>query len=65
MISPDVKVRTVISRPASTGIIAQTVGSPGALARTGAGVSALGLLGMGLVGSGRFLALARKLLRVG
>ena len=40
-------------------------GSPGALARTGAGVSALALLGSLLFGSGRFLALGRKLLRAG
>ena len=45
---------------ASGGIVAQTVGSPGALARTGAGVGALGLLGSALFGSGRLIALGRK-----
>jgi hypothetical protein len=50
---------------ASGGIVAQTVGSPGALARTGAGVSALGLLGSVLFGSGRLLGFGRKLLKIG
>jgi hypothetical protein len=50
---------------ASGGIVAETVGSPGALARTGAGVGALGLLGSALFGSGRLLGLGRKLLRIG
>ncbi|MEW6476661.1 MAG: hypothetical protein AB1679_30740 [Actinomycetota bacterium] len=56
------------ARPASAsasgsgGIVDQTVGSPGALARTGAGVGALGLLGTALFGSGRLFALGRKLL---
>jgi hypothetical protein len=50
---------------ASGGIVAQTIGSPGALARTGAGVSFLGLLGTALIGSGRLLAFGRKLLRIG
>ena len=47
----------------SGGILAQTVGSPGALARTGAGVGLLSLLGMALFGSGRLVAFSRKLLR--
>jgi hypothetical protein len=50
---------------ASGGIVAQTVGSPGALARTGAGVGALGLLGTALFGGGRLLALGRKFLGIG
>lgn len=50
---------------ASGGIVAETVGSPGALARTGAGAGALGLLGSALFGSGRLLGLGRKLLRIG
>jgi hypothetical protein len=50
---------------ASGGIVAQTVGSPGALARTGAGVGALGLLGSALFGSGRLLGFGRKLLKIG
>lgn len=50
---------------ASGGIVAQTVGSPGALARTGAGVGGLGLLGSFLFGSGRLLGLGRRLLRNG
>lgn len=48
---------------ASSTLAAQTLGSPGALARTGAGVGALGLLGTFLFGSGRFLAVGRKLIR--
>ena len=56
---------TATPASASNGIIAQVAGSPGALARTGAGVSALALLGSLLFGSGRFLALGRKLLRAG
>ena len=50
---------------ASGGIVAQTVGSPGARARTGAGVGALGLLGSALFGSGRLLTFGRKLLKIG
>jgi hypothetical protein len=58
---------TVAAAPASAsgGIVAQTVGSPGALARTGAGVGALGLLGSALFGSGRLIAFGRKLLKIG
>jgi hypothetical protein len=48
---------------ASGGIVAETVGSPGALARTGAGVSGLGLLGTFLFGGGRLFAFGRKFLR--
>jgi hypothetical protein len=47
--------------PAST----STSVSGGTLARTGAGLGALGLLGSALVGSGRLFALGRKLLRIG
>ena len=56
---------TLTATPASSsgGIVAQTIGSPGALARTGAGVSLLALLGTALFGSGRLLAFSRKLLR--
>lgn len=39
--------------------------APGTLARTGAGVGALGLLGAGLLGAGRAPGLGRKFLRIG
>jgi trimeric autotransporter adhesin len=39
--------------------------SAGTLARTGAGVGALGLLGSTLIGGGRLVAFGRKLLRIG
>jgi hypothetical protein len=39
--------------------------SAGTLARTGAGVGALGLLGSFLIGGGRLLAFGRKFLRIG
>ncbi len=39
--------------------------SAGTLARTGAGLGGLGLLGSALFGSGRLLAVGRKLLRIG
>lgn len=52
-----------------TAVSASTSASPsvsaGTLARTGAGLGALGLLGSALVGSGRMLALGRKFLRIG
>jgi len=48
--------------PAST---SSSSGLPGALARTGAGVSLLALLGAALFGSGRLLGFARKFIRVG
>jgi hypothetical protein len=66
--APATRTQTAASTtpaPASGGIVAQTVGSPGALARTGAGVGALGLLGTALFGGGRLLAFSRKFLRIG
>ena len=65
--APSTTTAAVSAAPASAsgGIVAQTVGSPGALARTGAGVGALGLLGSALFGSGRLLGLGRKLLKIG
>jgi hypothetical protein len=45
------------------GIVDQTLGNPAGLARTGAGVGTLGLLGTALIGSGRLMAFGRKLLR--
>jgi hypothetical protein len=47
--------------PAST----STTVSAGTLARTGAGLGALGLLGSALFGGGRLLGLGRRLLRIG
>jgi hypothetical protein len=49
------------TEPAST----STTVSGGTLARTGAGLGALGLLGSALVGSGRLMALGRRLIRIG
>jgi hypothetical protein len=53
----------------NTSATAATSASPsvsaGTLARTGAGLGALGLLGSALIGSGRLLAFGRKFLRIG
>ena len=60
---------TTTTAAAATETEAASTSSPpssaGTLARTGAGVGALGLLGSMLVGSGRLLALGRRLLRIG
>ncbi|HZQ78607.1 MAG TPA: hypothetical protein VFE55_14830 [Acidimicrobiia bacterium] len=48
-----------------TEVLGETLTRPGTLARTGAGVGALSLLGLGLCGSGRLAVLARRLLRIG
>ena len=61
---PRTAAAVATATPASSnGIVAQTIGSPGALARTGAGVGLLGLLGTALIGSGRLMAFARRFLR--
>jgi hypothetical protein len=64
--APRTATASLSAQPASSsgGIVGQTLGSPGALARTGAGIGLLGLLGTALVGSGRLLAVGRKLLRI-
>jgi hypothetical protein len=48
-----------------TQVLGETLTRPGTLARTGAGVGGLALLGGLLVGGGRLTVLARKLLRIG
>lgn len=48
-----------------TTVLGETLTRPAALARTGAGVGALTLLGLGLFGGGRLTALARRLTRIG
>ena len=48
-----------------TQVLGQTLSAPDTLARTGAGVGGLALLGGLLVGGGRLTVLARKLLRIG
>ena len=48
-----------------TTVLGQTLVRPSALARTGAGVGGLTLLGLALFGGGRLTALARRLMRIG
>ena len=48
-----------------TEVLGETLSRPSALARTGAGVGAMALLGLVLTGSGRLAVLARRLLRIG
>lgn len=48
-----------------TQVLGETLSAPDTLARTGAGVGGLALLGGLLVGGGRLTVLARKLLRIG
>ena len=48
-----------------TDVLGETISRPSALARTGAGVGGMALLGIVLCGSGRLAALARRLMRIG
>jgi hypothetical protein len=48
-----------------TQVLGETLSQPGTLARTGAGIGGLALLGGLLCGGGRLTVLARKLLRIG
>jgi hypothetical protein len=48
-----------------TEVLGETISRPSALARTGAGVGGMALLGVVLCGSGRLAVLARRLLRIG
>jgi hypothetical protein len=48
-----------------TEVLGETISRPSALARTGAGVGGMALLGIVLCGSGRLAVLARRLLRIG
>ena len=48
-----------------TEVLGETLSAPDTLARTGAGIGGLALLGGLLVGGGRLTVLARKLLRIG
>jgi hypothetical protein len=48
-----------------TQVLGETLSAPDTLARTGAGIGGLALLGGLLVGGGRLTVLARKLLRIG
>ncbi|HEY4410124.1 MAG TPA: hypothetical protein VGO87_09585 [Acidimicrobiia bacterium] len=48
-----------------TEVLGEQISRPSALARTGAGVGAMALLGLVLCGSGRLAVLARRLLRIG
>ena len=50
---------------AGTQVLGETLSRPGTLARTGAGIGGLALLGGLLFGGGRLLTLTRKLLRIG
>ena len=59
---PATAAANLSATPAST---SSSGGLPGALARTGAGVSLLALLGAALFGSGRVVAFSRRLLRIG
>ncbi|MDQ1514226.1 MAG: hypothetical protein QOE80_56 [Actinomycetota bacterium] len=49
----------------ATEVLGETLSRPSALARTGAGVGGMALLGVVLCGSGRLAVLARRLLRIG
>ena len=75
--APSVRARTSAAAPSTSAATsaaadaapAPTSSSPsvsaGTLARTGAGVGGLGLLGTALLGGGRLVALGRKFLRIG
>jgi hypothetical protein len=60
----DTGATTTTTAPA-TEVLGEQISRPSALARTGAGVGAMALLGVVLCGGGRLAVLARRLLRIG
>jgi hypothetical protein len=63
--APAAEETTTSSTAPETQVLGETLSAPDTLARTGAGIGGLALLGGLLVGGGRLTVLARKLLRIG
>jgi len=63
--TPSTNAATTSTTAPGTEVLGETLSRPSALARTGAGVGALTLVGLVLCGSGRLAVLARRLLRIG
>jgi hypothetical protein len=63
--SPAAVEATTATTAPGTQVLGETLSRPSALARTGAGVGALAILGGLLLGGGRLTVLARRLLRIG
>jgi hypothetical protein len=63
--APAAAETTTSTTAPETQVLGQTLSQPDTLARTGAGVGGLALLGGLLLGGGRLTVLARKLLRIG
>jgi hypothetical protein len=64
-VTPTAVEATTTTTAPSTQVLGETLSRPSALARTGAGVGGLALLGLVLCGSGRLAVLARRILRIG
>jgi hypothetical protein len=64
-VSANVNGATIAATAPGTEVLGETLSRPSALARTGAGVGGIALLGVMLCGNGRLAVLARKLLRIG
>jgi hypothetical protein len=56
---------TALTPAPGTQVLGETLSRPSALARTGAGIGAMALVGGLLCGGGRLALLARRLLRIG
>jgi len=65
VVAPDVAETTTSPAAPDTQVLGATLSAPDLLARTGAGIGGLALLGGALIGGGRLTVLARKLLRIG
>lgn len=65
VVAPDAAETTTSTTAPDTQVLGETLSQPGTLARTGAGIGGLALLGGLLVGGGRLTVLARKLMRIG
>jgi hypothetical protein len=63
--APAATETTTSATTPDTQVLGETLSAPDTLARTGAGIGGLALLGGLLVGGGRLTVLARKLLRIG
>ena len=65
LVAPAAAETTTSTAAPDTQVLGETLSRPDTLARTGAGIGGLALLGGLLVGGGRLTLLARKLLRIG
>ena len=65
VVAPAGTEATTTTTTPGTQVLGETLSRPDTLARTGAGIGGLALLGGLLCGGGRLTVLARKVLRIG